>query len=665
MTFQIWSTAFCFSGSVTNGSQPHSRPTNIDLNQQCYILREKSKHAYRYKNRLDHDIIICFPAAPPIMSRAHTNNRRLSTETQPDNIHNADSLSLIRTRSQEPSAVESIAVHEPAELKPDSDHDSSVSKQWPQSTRYLVLLCAFLTSLSFGVTQVPLLYVFRLMTCDAYYEDHPSQIHPGQSHAIISIFSYAFAQAAHHGGVKPEISDRCSIHPIEASTALSISLLGASTTVFGILNLFLTGSLIKRIGVKPTLIIQVFFPALRLLVQNIGVEVWGKVGIIIVQCSQIVSILGGPSGYMLCLNTYVSEVVEYEGRTAALGRLTGSMMFGSAFGFLLGGVIADVLGIKAPFRLTLILFLASCTYVAFCLPHISPAVAKTKASDSGSQKRGSSTKRFLGPLSVFAPRKFIGRDGVVRTEHGAFLLAWGVFLGILATGYLPTLLQLYSTDVFGFGTKRNGWLIFVYSMLRGVFLSFAFPHLIAVGRRWTMTREQNAKALEALKSDSERQPLLTSTNAMDDSTQTGGIKKEQTFRFDLTYTRFSLVADGFLTLLCSFVREGWQMYLVAVVLPFAAGTGSAAKGTILQMAGSSASSAERTDALAGISLVENMARLATSKCIPYTALLFHILYQNLLTALLAFVFGVIFAAFASIGRTELVFTCNAVSKQSP
>ena len=88
---------------------------------------------------------------------------------------------------------------------------------------------------------------------------------------------------------------------------------------------------------------------------------------------------------------------------------------------------------------------------------------------------------------------------------------------------------------------------------------------------------------------------------------------QQTFTFDLIYTRFSLIADGLLTLLCSLVHEGRQMYLVAVILPFAAGTSAAAKGTILQMVGASASSAERTDALAGISLVENMARLSTSE----------------------------------------------------
>lgn len=196
---------------------------------------------------------------------------------------------------------------------------------------------------------------------------------------------------------------------------------------------------------------------------------------------------------------------------------------------------------------------------------------------------------------------------------------------IVRTGYLPTLLQLYSTDVFNFGTQQNGWLIFMYSMLRGLFLTFVFPKLIAIGRKWTTRREEAARSRTAKGFQSpERQPLLSpdsSQTAVSDS-DIGKDKKtpknEQTFTFDLTYTRFSLIADGCLTLLCSFVREGWQMYLVAAVLPFAAGTGSAAKGTVLQMVGSSASSHERTDALAGVSLVENMARLSTSKCTSET-----------------------------------------------
>lgn len=148
-------------------------------------------------------------------------------------------------------------------------------------------------------------------------------------------------------------------------------------------------------------------------------------------------------------------------------------------------------------------------------------------------------------------------------------------------------------------------------MLRGVFLSFAFPVLIAAGRKWTAKREASAR--QAKREDNERQPLLAQEETPRVDNATKDPKAQQTFTFDLTYTRFSLIADGLLTLLCSFVHKGWQMYLVAAILPFAAGTGSAAKGTVLQMVGSSATSSERTDALAGVSLVENMARLTTSK----------------------------------------------------
>ena len=181
------------------------------------------------------------------------------------------------------------------------------------------------------------------------------------------------------------------------------------------------------------------------------------------------------------------------------------------------------------------------------------------------------------------------------------------------------MLQLFSTDVFGFGTKKNGWLIFMFLILRGVFLTFAFPKLIAAGRKFTTKKEEDACQVRSTGrlGSPEREPLLTSQIHRATAAETDADKdkahKEQKFTFDLTYTRFSLVADGLLTLLCSFVREGWQMYLVAAVLPFAAGTGAAAKGTILQMVGSSASSGERTDALTGVSLVENMARLSTSK----------------------------------------------------
>ncbi|EXJ65346.1 hypothetical protein A1O7_01687 [Cladophialophora yegresii CBS 114405] len=573
------------------------------------------------------------------MAGRHTGGRRRSSTHQRHGDEDGTApLLLSRTRSLEDiSVAESVAVQEIA--PEDDDGPEAPAGRWPRSVPYLLLLCAFLTSLSFGVTQVPLLYVFRLMTCDAYYKDHPSRVledaQYSESKTITSIFWRALVALSPVSTFEaPGTPDRCSIRPIESSTAMSVSLLGASTTVFGTANLFLTGTLIKRIGVKPTLMTQILFPAVRLVVQNVGVEVWGSTGIIIIQLSQIFTVIGGPSGYLLALNTFITEVVDYEERTAALGRLTGSMFFGSAMGFLLGGIAGESFGIKAPFRLTLVLFLLVCVYVFIFLPHIPPAEKIEDDADSMKAKKGTSAiGKFFGPLTVFAPRKFITRDGVVRREYGAFLLAWGVYLGILATGYLVTLLQLYATNVFEFGTKQNGALIFMYSMLRGVFLTFAFPKLIAIGRRVTSKREKREAPTPP-----EREPLLSASenSSLSSNNKDEGPPQERTFAFDLTYTKFSLIADGLLTLLCSFVRQGWQMYLVAAVLPFAAGTGSAAKGTVLQMVGSHATSSERTDALAGVSLVENIARLSTTS-----------------------IFGIIFAAFASIGRTELVFACNA------
>ena len=479
------------------------------------------------------------------------------------------------------------------------------------SVQWRLMLCAFLVSLSFGITQVPMLYVFRVMTCDAYYED------------------------PHHVR-DPTAKDVCAKHEIEASTARSIALLGGSTTLFGLINLLITGWTIKRLGVKRALAIQIFWPALRLLVQNIGVSKGSSAGILIVQASQIITIVGGPNGYVLALNSFVADVVEHEGRTGALGRLQGCMLFGAAVGFLTGGLIGEAFGIVAPFRMTVVLFLLSCAYVAICLPSTPPHEEKDKHANHPSVGLG----RFFGPLRIFAPQKWTLIDGRKSTQFGALTLGLGVFLGILATGYIPTLLQMYATDEFEFGTKANGWLIFMYSSLRGFFLSFIFPRIIATGRNWLEPRTATPTKL------AEDEPLLNESHIPTSPNEVGSIdpmdndvestgppepEEKQTFAFDLMYARFSLLLDGAMTGLAVFVSQGYQLYIVAALLPVAAGTAAASKGTILQMVPNS-----RVDALSGITLVENIARLSTTA-----------------------VFGLVFAALAEVEKIPLVFVCNA------
>jgi MFS family permease len=423
------------------------------------------------------------------------------------------------------------------------------------------------------------------MTCEAYYQTHHDASAPG--------------------------SDRCNIHDIEAGTARAVALLGASTTLFGVLNLFITGWAIKKLGVKAALLNSVFWPAVRLAVQNVGVQTGGASGILIVQSSQIITIIGGPAGYILALNSFVTEVIEHKERTGALGKLQGCTFFGTALAYLAGGLIGDYFGIIAPFRVTLVLFLSSSVYVMVFLPWI-PLNKEVEI------KAPKGISNFLGPLKMFTPQKWVLRNGKVQTQYGCLLLGFGVFLGVLATGYQTVLLQMYATDVYGFGTTENGYLISLNSFVRGLFLTLVFPRIITAGRNWLSSKESKDREHTAPK-DSAIPDLPTDRNdfaaiePLDNEQEPIEPPKpndeQETFAFDLLYTRYSLLADGFLTLAAAGVSKGWQMYVLAVLLPFASGTGSSAKGTILQMCPSS----ERADALSAITLVEMVARLLTSK----------------------------------------------------
>lgn len=397
--------------------------------------------------------------------------------------------------------------------------------------------------------------------------------------------------------------------------AWELTILAASTTVFGLLNLLVAGWSIKRFGVKRALMAQVFWPAVRLAVQNVGVMVGSNAGILIVQASQIMTIIGGPAGYILALNSFITDVVLPEERTGALGRLAGAMQIGSAIGFLAGGLIGEAFGLLAPFQVTLVLLLLSFIYVILALPSISQVV-----DDTSPNEKPLGLMRFFGPLHVFTPQRWTLPNGRSSRQFGALTLGIGVFLAILATGYIVLLLQMYSIDEFGFTTFANGWLIFLYSSFRGLFLTFVFPRIISAGRKWMQPKPDDRSGQEVEQgSEAEQQHATISAREIEvtDSLEVEAepllppkrSSEQETYEFDLVYARCSLLADGIIMGLAVFISEGWQMFVLASLLPLAAGTGSASKGTILQMIPSS----ERVDALAGITLVENIARLSTCK----------------------------------------------------
>ncbi|PTB65017.1 MFS general substrate transporter [Trichoderma citrinoviride] len=474
-----------------------------------------------------------------------------------------------------------------------------------------ILAAGFFICVAFSFTQVPLMYVFHLMVCDEFYDHHAPFEGPGQ---------------------------RCSRDEIAAGTATQFSILGMSTTLCGTLNLFIAGWTVKKIGPRSALMIQTLVPAIRVLAQIFGVIAGKRTGILIIQSTQLITIIGGPAGYILITNIFVSETVEPSRRTAVFGKLQGSIMLGQSVGYLVGGMLGDAIDIRAPFDVAFVTFLLSCTYVHFALPYISPESMSNKKKP-GPQGIAS----FFAPLKILVPQRLRTPKGSTKKHYGVLILCAGIFLGVLATDYAPLLMQMYATAAFDFDQADNGWLMFEFAFMRSVFLIFLFPRIINFGR-YLMKRnsspspaDSDASSIFPADDEMPTEPgdFDAATGEQADLEPTKAVpmgRSHEVGHFDLIFLRYSLVVDGALTTVVAFATKRWHIYLAAFLLPFGSGSAPAAKGVITDMC----SESHRADALNAVTLVENIARLTT---------------QGL--------FGFVFSSLASVGKAYATFYCNA------
>lgn len=516
----------------------------------------------------------------------------------------------------------------------DSAKSSWLTRIFGPPNTIKVLLAGFIISFSFSFTQVPIFYVFHLMECDVYYETHPPYTGLG---------------------------DRCSLNEIAAGTAKQFSILGMSTTFCGTLNLFVTGWMVKKWGPRFALVLQTFIPAIRVSTQVLGVIAGGMAGINIIQSTQLITILGGPAGYILVVNTIAGELVDPMQRTAVFGQLQGCLMLGQATAYLLGGMVGDAFGARMPFQVAFFLFLISSCYAAFVLPYISPESLTDGKKDANSK----GVSGFLAPLKVMFPQGIRLANGRVTKHYGVLFLSCGIFLGVLATGYSPLLIQMYATAYFDFSQADNGWLMSGNALMRSFFLFFIFPQIIAWGRKWFVTSwkkgmkpsqatskqtkarraSEAADGLSRVPSRPEQMDAPMAGNQVEEeplpTPQHGDSVQEERIacQFDLFFLRWSLLVDGILTAGAALCTQRWHIYLgespvlimnryslrlfcflpfvsmkltfscvsAAFLLPFGSGSAPAGKGVITEMCPHS----QRTDALNAVTLVENIARLAT------------------------------------------------------
>ncbi len=241
------------------------------------------------------------------------------------------------------------------------------------------------------------------------------------------------------------------------------------TTISGVLNLLTTGYVMKRWGIRCALITQTAWPMLRNVCQITATIIGGNVGIFIFQVTQLITILGGGAGYILCANSFVSAVVSAEERTGAFGQLQGVCMAGTAVAFTLGGLAGQYISPAAPFIITLCLLGVSTLLSYVILPYIPPVEDKDDGKP-GAKKKG--VMSFFEPLKVFSPR--ILWNG--SKYWGVTFLGIGAFCAVLASAYVvggvhrngnkishmlihsletqPFMLQLYATNTYGFATAQ-------------------------------------------------------------------------------------------------------------------------------------------------------------------------------------------------------------------
>ncbi|KAL5090201.1 hypothetical protein Trisim1_004721 [Trichoderma cf. simile WF8] len=403
-----------------------------------------------------------------------------------------------------------------------------------------ILAAGFLICVAFSYTQVPLMYVFHLMVCDEFYDHNPPFEGPGQ---------------------------RCSRDEIAAGTAAQFSILGMSTTLCGTLNLFIAGWTVKKIGPRAALMIQTFVPALRVLAQILGVIAGKRTGILIIQATQLVTIIGGPAGYILITNIFVSELVEPARRTVVFGKLQGSIMLGQSIGYLAGGMVGDAIDIRAPFDIAFVTFLISCAYVHFALPYISPESMSSKKKPGQQGIAG-----FFAPLKILVPQRVRTSSGGIKKHYGVIVLCAGIFLGVLATDYAPLLTQLYATAAFDFDQGDNGWLMFEFAFMRSFFLIILFPRIINFGR-YMLKRNSHSEPEDTDDSSISTADDQLPTEPGDFDAATGEQADIEPTRpvsskhhhevghFDLIFLRWSLVVDGALTTVVAFATKRWHIYL--------------------------------------------------------------------------------------------------------
>ncbi|WWD16942.1 hypothetical protein CI109_101374 [Kwoniella shandongensis] len=496
----------------------------------------------------------------------------------------------------------------PLEPKPSAQNDRRVIRH--------ILVFVTILQMAYSFTAVSMLYVIRQMTCEEHYKTSENA-----------------GESAYHPSV-----DRCNIGEVESASATAITALGTVTTVFAVVNLFYARWTIETYSFRASLIQQACWPVVRLVCQMIAILIGRRWGVLIMCASQALSGLGGPQGYQLVANSYASSLVTSSEETAVFGQLQGCVMIGTALGYVAGGWAGTNITVSSPFQAATALTLLSIAYAVVMIRNEEKSNVSDVPHGDDQDTKNAQNSNWLSPLKVFMPRNVVDQDGKERKYTGLLITGIGIFIGVLATGFNPILLQIYATSAFSFLSEQNGYMMALNSSFRAVFLSFCFPRLVHTGRAWYARKRSSPTGAQIATAPTLNMPI--DVVDFDVPQQGAGVYEEPCqpmeaepgVHFDLVYLCISMLLDTTFTGSIALLRKPWQMYLVVGLLPLAAGSAPVSKGIITEMCEPS----QKVDALSAMAILETVGFLCTTT----------------LT-------GWLFAIFAENGRSYMTFVVEA------
>ncbi|MHA1907563.1 MAG: MFS transporter [Candidatus Thorarchaeota archaeon] len=253
------------------------------------------------------------------------------------------------------------------------------------------------------------------------------------------------------------------------ATALDLGMLAASFALTRIVLAGPLGGLSDKVGRRPVMLVALLGFAGANVIYAFAPNV-----IVMIAARSLEGAVS--AGFYPAANAYVSDVTTIENRGTAMGYLSMGSMVGFIVGPTIGGILADLMGVRMPFIIAAIATLGTVVAV-YILVHETDGVVKKRETLQKEKPPvldvlRTNTKAYTAlSISMFANMFALGilevaftLDAVIR--FGISPTEIGVFFGIMG------IVTVFGNIIFGKASDRVGrkWLIVIGSLVGAVSL---------------------------------------------------------------------------------------------------------------------------------------------------------------------------------------------------